>query len=89
MLGFFMRVMVRTEASARLLARQSRAEAILLIGTAVILTVLVFMGQRVWASSISPVRLRMRSWCRSPVRPVRLEIHYPGPDVLLGERTPA
>ena len=27
-----------------------KAEAFLLIGTAVILTVLVFMGQRVWAS---------------------------------------
>jgi cytochrome c oxidase subunit 2 len=61
-----------------------KAEAILLIGTAVILTVLVFMGQRVWASMY---------FSDAPADAVVIEatgeqfawnFHYPGPDGAFG-----
>jgi len=62
-----------------------RAEAILLIMTAVILTVLVFMGQRVWASIY---------FSNKPTDAIAVEVvaqqfnwnfRYPGPDGILGK----
>lgn len=61
-----------------------KAEAILLIGTAVILTVLVFMGQRVWASIY---------FVDAPANALVIEVtgeqfnwnfHYAGPDNAFG-----
>jgi cytochrome c oxidase subunit 2 len=65
-----------------------KAEAILLIGTAVILTVLVFMGQRVWANIY---------FADQPANPLIIEVvgqqfnwnfHYPGPDGAFGRTDP-
>ena len=65
-----------------------KAEAILLIGTAVIMTVLVFMGQRVWANiyftEAPPGTLEVQvtgeqfSW----------NFHYSGPDGVFGRTDP-
>jgi len=65
-----------------------KAEAILLISTAVILTILVFMGQRVWASIyfvdapadalVIQVTGEQFSW----------NFHYPGPDGAFGRTDP-
>ncbi len=61
-----------------------KAEAILLIGTAVILTVLVFMGQRVWASMY---------FTDAPADAITIQVtgeqfawnfHYPGADGAFG-----
>src|SRR5215471_18795357 len=65
-----------------------KAEAYLLIGTAVILTVLVFMGQRVWANIYFADR---------PQNPLIVEVvgqqfnwnfRYPGPDGAFGRINP-
>src|SRR5215831_17412334 len=65
-----------------------KAEAILLIGTAVILTVLVFMGQRVWANVY---------FTDKPADAVVVEVvgqqfnwnfRYPGPDGVFGKTDP-
>jgi cytochrome c oxidase subunit 2 len=65
-----------------------KAEAFLLIGTAVILTVLVFMGQRVWANIYFADR---------PANPLIIEVvgqqfnwnfHYAGPDGAFGRTDP-
>jgi len=65
-----------------------RAEAYLLIGTAVILTVLVFMGQKVWANIY---------FSDKPQNPLIVEVvgqqfnwnfRYPGPDGVFGRTDP-
>ncbi len=61
-----------------------KAEAILLIITAVILTVLVFMGQRVWASiyfSDAPTNATM---IEVTGEQFQWTFHYPGPDGQFG-----
>src|SRR2546425_1662860 len=65
-----------------------KAEAILLISTAVILTILVFMGQRVWASIY---------FVDAPADALVIQVtgeqffwnfHYPGPDGAFGRTDP-
>ncbi|MBI2150825.1 MAG: cytochrome c oxidase subunit II [Acidobacteria bacterium] len=61
-----------------------KAEAILLIATAVILTVLVFMGQRAWASiyfSDAPADAMV---IQVTAEQFQWNFHYPGPDGAFG-----
>ena len=65
-----------------------KAEAILLIATAVILTVLVFMGQRVWASfyfTDAPADALVIQVTGSQFQ---WSFHYPGPDGAFGRTDP-
>src|SRR5213593_5313493 len=61
-----------------------RAEAILLIGTAVILTVLVFMGQRVWASFYFTDAPADALVVQVTGEQFAWNFHYPGPDGAFG-----
>ena len=61
-----------------------KAEAILLIGTAVILTVLVFMGQRVWASIYFSDRPQNAFVVEVTGQQFAWVFHYPGPDGAFG-----
>jgi len=61
-----------------------KAEAILLIGTAVILTVLVFMGQRVWASFYFTDAPADALVVQVTGEQFAWNFHYPGPDGAFG-----
>src|SRR6516165_3024412 len=61
-----------------------KAEAILLIMTAVILTVLVFMGQRVWASIYFSDAPTNATIIQVTGEQFAWNFHYPGPDGQFG-----
>jgi cytochrome c oxidase subunit 2 len=61
-----------------------RAEAFLLITTAVILTVLVFMGQRVWASIYFSDQPANATIVEATGEQFQWDFHYPGPDGQFG-----
>ncbi|MBI4471998.1 MAG: cytochrome c oxidase subunit II [Acidobacteria bacterium] len=61
-----------------------KAEAILLISTAVILTVLVFMGQRVWASIYFSDVPANALTIHITGEQFQWNFHYPGPDGVFG-----
>jgi len=61
-----------------------KAEAFLLIVTAVILTVLVFMGQRVWASIYFTDAPADALEVRVTAEQFQWSFHYPGPDGVFG-----
>jgi cytochrome c oxidase subunit 2 len=61
-----------------------KAEAFLLIGTAVILTVLVFMGQRVWASIYFVDAPGDAIVVQVTGEQFQWDFHYPGPDGMFG-----
>jgi cytochrome c oxidase subunit 2 len=63
-----------------------KAEAILLIGTAVILTSLVFMGQRVWASMFFSDKPKDAIFVEITGQQFNWSFHYPGPDGTLGRK---
>jgi len=62
-----------------------KAEAILLIVTAVILTVLVFMGQRVWASIYFSDAPADATVIQVTGAQFQWSFHYPGPDGAFGQ----
>lgn len=61
-----------------------KAEAILLISTAVILTVLVFMGQRVWAAIYFSEAPADSLVVQATGEQFQWNFHYPGPDGAFG-----
>src|SRR5436190_7781385 len=61
-----------------------KAEAFLLIGTAVILTVLVFMGQRVWASIYFADAPANATIIQVTAEQFQWNFHYAGPDGQFG-----
>ena len=63
-----------------------KAEAILLIMTAVILTVLVFMGQRVWANIYFSDRPQNALVVQVTGQQFNWIFHYPGPDGAFGRQ---
>ena len=63
-----------------------KAEAFLLIGTAVILTVLVFMGQRVWANIYFSDKPQNALLVEVTGQQFNWVFHYPGPDGVFGRR---
>src|SRR5687767_14674346 len=63
-----------------------KAEAILLIGTAVILTVLVFMGQRVWANIYFSDRPENAMIVQVTGQQFNWVFHYPGADGAFGRQ---
>ena len=63
-----------------------KAEAILLIGTAVILTVLVFMGQRVWANMYFSEKPANAMTVQVTGQQFNWVFHYPGADGIFGRR---
>jgi cytochrome c oxidase subunit 2 len=62
-----------------------KAEMILLIGTAVILTSLVFMGQRAWADIFFSEKPKDAIEIHVTAHQFAWEFHYPGPDGKFGE----
>jgi cytochrome c oxidase subunit 2 len=66
-----------------------KAEAILLIATAVILTVLVFMGQRVWATVYFSDVPTEGLVVQATGEQFQWTFHYPGPDGVFGRLDPA
>ena len=65
-----------------------KVEAILLIATAVILTVLVFMGQRVWASIYFADQPKDATIIQITGEQFFWNFHYPGPDGQFGRTDP-
>src|SRR5215471_2556266 len=65
-----------------------KAEAFLLIGTAVILTVLVFMGQRVWASIYFSDEPANATEVHVIGQQFNWNFRYPGPDGQFGKTDP-
>lgn len=65
-----------------------KVEAILLIATAVILTVLVFMGQRVWASIYFADQPQDATIIQITGEQFFWNFHYPGPDGQFGRTDP-
>jgi cytochrome c oxidase subunit 2 len=65
-----------------------KVEAILLITTAVILTVLVFMGQRVWASIYFADQPQNATIIQITGEQFIWNFHYPGPDGQFGRTDP-
>jgi cytochrome c oxidase subunit 2 len=63
-----------------------KAEAFLLIMTAVILTVLVFMGQRVWASIYFADAPQNATIVDVTAEQFQWNFHYPGPDGQFGRK---
>src|SRR5262245_27640110 len=63
-----------------------KAEAIRLIATAVILTVLVFMGQRVWANIYFSDRPQNALVVQVTGQQFNWIFHYPGPDGAFGRQ---
>ncbi|HEX4998758.1 MAG TPA: cytochrome c oxidase subunit II [Terriglobia bacterium] len=61
-----------------------KAEMFLLIGTAVILTVLVFMGQRAWADIFFSEKPKDALEVHVTAHQFAWEFHYPGPDGKFG-----
>lgn len=65
-----------------------KVEAMLLIATAVILTVLVFMGQRVWASIYFADQPENATIIQITGEQFLWNFHYPGPDGQFGRTDP-
>jgi len=86
-LGTLLRVTARKgNESASYWHDNPKAEAILLIGTAVILTVLVFMGQRVWASIYFSDRPQNALVVQVTGQQFNWVFHYPGVDGAFGRQ---